>query len=167
MPHIKKRQIPNCVYFVTTTTFERRPFFHNEQYCRILTDDIKYYREKLFFLVLGYVILPDHLHMLILTGWRGGISRIMQRIKGHSSHQINIEAQEFGPVWKADFYSTIIVSRARYNSALNYVHNNPVKHGYAASAADWKYSSYQSIYKNDHSVIRVDKLKNSSRRRDS
>jgi putative transposase len=82
----------SCVHYITTKTFENFKYFENEKYCLILLGELDFYRQKLGFKILGYVIMPDHLHCLIwwdverypeLT-----ISKIMQEIKSHSAKEI-------------------------------------------------------------------------------
>lgn len=80
------------VHFVTTKTFENRPIFKDKKCCEILLSDIDFYRNKLGFKLIGYCIMPDHLHLLVW--WdveeRKGltISKIMHDIKNHSARGI-------------------------------------------------------------------------------
>ncbi|MDD4607466.1 MAG: transposase [Patescibacteria group bacterium] len=80
------------VHFITTKTFENKSIFKNNKCCEILLDEINFYRQKLGFKILGYVIMPDHFHCLIwwdvdekpqLT-----ISNIIKSIKSHSAKEI-------------------------------------------------------------------------------
>lgn len=82
----------NYVHFITAKTFQNEPYFKNEKCCLILLEELNFYREKLGFKILGYVIMPDHLHCLIF--WEVDeypkltISRIMQSVKSHSAKEI-------------------------------------------------------------------------------
>ncbi|MFH0952205.1 MAG: hypothetical protein V1838_03360 [Patescibacteria group bacterium] len=60
-------------HFVTTNTFKNKLIFANEKCCLSLIKDLDYYRKTLDFKLLGYVIMPDHLHMIIMVG-RGEVS---------------------------------------------------------------------------------------------
>ena len=82
----------NYAHFVTTKTFENKKLFEDEACCEIVLNDVDFYREKLGFKLLGYVIMPNHLHLIVwwdverqksLT-----ISKIIQAIKSHSARQI-------------------------------------------------------------------------------
>ena len=81
------------IHFITTKTFRNRPYFSDNGRCNILLEELNFYRSRLGFKVLGYVIMPDHFHCLIF--WdveeypKLTISRIMQGIKGHSAKEIS------------------------------------------------------------------------------
>jgi REP element-mobilizing transposase RayT len=105
MSNLKKFNDKSYIHFVVSKTFGKLevdkdvnkhyrgyPYFKNEKCCQILIEEFKFYRKKLGFKILGYVIMPDHIHMLIwwdldekpeLT-----IGKIMQGIKGHSARMI-------------------------------------------------------------------------------
>jgi len=76
-------------HFVTTKTYKNHPFFRDESLCRILVEEFRFYSRKLGFTLAGYVIMPDHVHLLLW--WDSeekpqlGISNIMSRIKTMTS----------------------------------------------------------------------------------
>lgn len=80
------------IHYITTKTFENHKYFKNEKCCLILLEELDFYRKKLGFKVLGYVIMPDHPHCLIW--WDAEkypeltISKIMQGIKGSAARRI-------------------------------------------------------------------------------
>lgn len=79
-------------HFVTTRTYENRPYFKNREISSILWEEIKFYRQKYGFTLLGYVIMPDHVHLLIWWDKEEkpglSISKIIQMIKGATSRRI-------------------------------------------------------------------------------
>ena len=80
------------VHFITTKTYDNKCHFKNEKYCLILLEELDFYRKKLGFQILGYVIMLDHLHCLIF--WEVDknpkltISKIVQSFKSHSAKEI-------------------------------------------------------------------------------
>ncbi|MCX5994565.1 MAG: transposase [Chloroflexi bacterium] len=79
-------------HFVTTRTYESRPYFKNEEFSDILLNEIRFYSQKYSLNLIGYVIMPEHVHLLIwwdkeerpeLT-----VSKIMQGIKAGTAMQI-------------------------------------------------------------------------------
>ena len=82
----------NYVHLVTTKTYENKCYFKNEKCCLILLEELNFYRKKLGFKILGYVIMPDHLHCLIF--WEVDknpklmISKIVQSFKSHCAKEI-------------------------------------------------------------------------------
>ncbi len=82
----------NYIHFITTKTYENKCHFKNEKRCLILLEELDFYHKKLGFKILGYVIMPDHLHCLIF--WEIDenpnltISKIVQSFKSHSAKEI-------------------------------------------------------------------------------
>ena len=76
-------------FFVTTTIVKFIPLFNNSKFCDILISNIKYYRERYKFEVLGYVIMPTHFHWIVKVNPElGSISDIMRDIKKFTAWQI-------------------------------------------------------------------------------
>ncbi len=82
----------NYIHFITAKTCQNNPYFKDEKCCLILLEELDFYRKKLGFRILGYVIMPDHLHCLIF--WEVDvnpeltISKIVQSFKSHSAKEI-------------------------------------------------------------------------------
>lgn len=93
-------------HFITTNTFGYKPIFKDNNTCRILLKNIDFYRNKLGFKLIGYVIMPDHLHCIIW--WDAekyrelNISRILRSIKSHTAREIiDLSAGSRGPLTSA------------------------------------------------------------------
>ena len=53
------------VHFITTATYKNRPYFRDEEFCRILLEELELYSKKCGFTLIGYVIMPDYMHLLL------------------------------------------------------------------------------------------------------
>ena len=80
------------VHFTTTNTYRKLSYFRNEEFCRILLEELEFYHERYGFSMIGYVIMPDHLHLLLWWDIREkpelNISKIMQVIKGVTARRV-------------------------------------------------------------------------------
>jgi len=86
---MKKYNIENTVHFITIDTFNKIVLFQDDKTCRIIIDNLIFYRNKFSFKLLGYVIMPNHVHLLIqLSEKNNNISRVMRDFKKFSSIQI-------------------------------------------------------------------------------
>jgi putative transposase len=91
--------------------------------------------------VLAWVILPNHYHLLVRVSNFGLLKRIFGSVHGKTSYQWNQEDGERGrKVWFR-YSDRAIRSQAHYYTTLNYIHYNPVKHGWVQSPYDWTESS--------------------------
>ncbi len=164
------------LFFVTTTVVKFIPVFNNPLFCDILISNIKHYREKYKFSILGYVIMPTHFHWIIeVENKFGNISGIMRDIKKFTAWQIFDELENKDEVkllelfknaasgikdqerklWMKRFDDEVIRDQEMFWTKLNYIHKNPVKSGLVLKAEDYKYSSARNYAFNDHSVLEV------------
>lgn len=80
--------LPAHLHFVTTNIHNRIPLFLAERCCQILLSNIDFYRKKHGFKLIGYVIMPDHVHLLLGNTEHLTISKTMQLIKYHTAKDI-------------------------------------------------------------------------------
>ena len=166
-------------YFTTTTLSGFVELFNQDEYAQIVIRNLDFYREKFEFELLAYVILPQHLHLIILPGSKGDISDIMRDFKKHTAKEIvelleeeerfdilgifRGKAQRYHSkdnrkyqVWEDRFDDVALYSDKVFRTKLDYIHNNPVEAGLVDSPSNYPYSSARNYDSGDHSIIRVD-----------
>jgi len=138
----KHRTQPGATYFVTTDTWQRRPLFQNAEIATIVEERIFHYRDAGYFLVHRYVLMPDHLHIVVLTPTVStSLEKAVQLIKGGSSHEIGrLRGMRF-PVWHQGFTEHQIRDQRDFDSHSRYVDENAVKAHLALTPAQYPYGS--------------------------
>jgi len=178
--HLKKYN-DGAIHYVTTRTFESIPYFKDEECCAILIKQINYYRKKYGFLLPGYVIMPDHIHILIHWDVEKNksltISKIMNGIKGYSARIIIKHLNSIGKsppicksgknkphrrkwerkIWQDGYYDFNIGSEKKFLEKLEYMHNNPFKCDEIAKPERYRFSS-REWYETRKGIIEVDPL---------
>jgi putative transposase len=96
---LPKHDDPGHAHFVTTNTSHRAPLFLSHDLCRAVLDDVDYYRQRAGYKLLGYVVMPDHLHLLVYPDEVIPIVRIMQLIKRHCAQQIRAQLSRHPTSW--------------------------------------------------------------------
>lgn len=142
---------PGARYFFTVATFERRPLL--VQHIDELRRAFRITRARHPFEVEAIVVLPDHLHTL----WRPPASdndpgkrwRVLKRlfsarVPPQSTTPSQQRHRENG-VWQRRFWEHCIVDERDWIQHLEYIHYNPVKHGYCAMPRDWPHSSFGRV----------------------
>lgn len=161
---LKKVYLPKQCYFITTNVSDKEWIFGrmkngiyapDDKLCRIVINDLNYYRNKFQFLLHGYVIMPDHFHGIITVSDKGNISEIMRDFKSHISFEINKVLRRKGEFWQEDFYEHGIRNDQDFEEKINYIHLNPIKANLVQDPADLEYSSYRNYYLNDHPIIKI------------
>ena len=129
------------VYFVTTDSWERHAIFINTVLAGIVVDQIVSCRDRGFYELHAFVLMPEHLHLLITPSDETTIEKAVQLIKGGSAHRIGVEKPQPSPVWHRGFHDRWIRDAEQFWAAKAYIEQNPVKAGLAERAEDYAWSS--------------------------
>jgi REP element-mobilizing transposase RayT len=126
-----------------------------------MIDNFRFYQERGDFIILAYVIMPNHFHVVLNTKDKISISKCIGNLKRITSRSISARLREIGDlntlnilaehannesskdcrVWKPRFDCFVINNENTLRLKIEYVHFNPVRKGLVANAADWPYSS--------------------------
>ena len=140
MPKLKHIFIKDYPYVVTTVTVNREPIFKESKAGDILLEAILFGRRRQWYYLLSFVIMPDHMHLIIIPRDRN-ISECLKSIKGFSARRINSLFDRRGSVWQNGFYDYILDDEEKVLSRIRYIENNPVRKGIVTSTEDYGYSS--------------------------
>jgi putative transposase len=123
-------------FFVTTATYNRRRLFQVTQNVESLLETLQHYRVEGHYLLHAFVVMPDHIHLL-LTPQAITLERTMQLIKGGFSHRLASKS----PTWQRGFTDHRIRNAEDFNTRRNYIHQNPVRANLVTSAKLYPHSS--------------------------
>lgn len=132
---------PERIFFVTTVTAQRKPLFRYERAAQLFLDTLFGYRERGIFLLHEFVVMPDHVHLILTPAVTVSLERSMQFIKGGYSHRYMKETGSRMEIWERSFTNHRIHDWDDYQKHRRYVHLNPVRAGLAPSAQDYSYCS--------------------------
>ena len=145
MSNYKRCYQPGGQYFFTLVTHLRRPLLTLPKNIEQLKIAFKKVKNKYPFSQKAFVILPDHLHCL----WQlpendSDFSTRWRLIKQYFSKEINMPINNRGEkeIWQRRFWEHVIRDEEDWIKHMDYIHYNPVKHGYVNSVKDWTFSSY-------------------------
>ena len=141
MAQIARRVRQAGVYFATTDTWERRAVFINTSLANIVVEQIAACRDRGFYKLHAFVLMPDHLHVLITRSDETSIENAMRMIKGGSAHQMGIERPQQFPIWHRGFHDRWIRDAEQFWNAKSYIEQNPVKARLAEKPEDYPWSS--------------------------
>ena len=86
-----------------------------------------------------FVIMPDHLHLLLTVCDGMTVEKAVQLIKGGFSYRLSHEFGYKGEVWKRGFTETQVMNRAGFEKHREYIAQNPVRAGLAGSADEFPF----------------------------
>ena len=146
MPDYRRYYIPNAILFITCVTRERQPFLRERSDVELLLSTMRAVQAIHPFRLLAYVILPDHFHWLMhVSSGHDTFSSVLHSIKRNftlnykQAHQISGVCN----VWQARFWDHVIRDECDFKNHFDYIHWNPVKHGFVSRPENWIYSTYR------------------------
>jgi len=144
MPDYRRYYVPNAVVFITTVVAERRPLFADKDTAILLITTMRVVQTIYASDLLAYVILPDHVHLLLRTEPPVTFSQVMQSIKWNFTRSYKKTRGIGGPVtvWQQRFWDHIIRDEGDLARHLDYVHYNPIKHGLTTLPSQWNDSTF-------------------------
>ena len=139
---------PPGTYFVTFETWQRRRLFVVEDYVRLFLKTLYGYRRQGKYQLHEFVVMPEHVHLLLTPARDVTLERALQLIKGGYSHAFGLEFRG-GEVWQRGFTDHRIRDIRDFSGHRDYIHRNPVKRGLVESPELYRYSSAYPGYKLD------------------
>ena len=91
--------------------------------------------------LIAWVIMPNHVHILIVTLPGYSVSEIMHSLKSFTSHEANKLLKQSGHFWAKEYYDRYIRDSRHFASTIAYIENNPVKARLCETPEDWPYGS--------------------------
>lgn len=161
------------LHFITCSCYGRLPESGTPERRDFLLEILEETRRKYQFVVYGYVVMPEHFHLLTTEPDIGDPSVVMKVIKERFSRQVNRErrsshslaksADEWGTrrdaiktvVWEKRFYDFNVWSARKEIEKIRYMHWTPVKRGLVERPEDWKWSSFRAYLYGEPGPVRV------------
>ena len=139
MGRTQHRIRPPGTYFITVDCWGSRQLFKGEV-AEILTDQILKCREKGYYLLHEFCVLPNHLHVLFTPAGSMSLEKAVQMIKGGASFRIG-KHRRILALWQDGYHDWRCRGEKDFRAYAEYVRQNPVEAGLVARATDWPYSS--------------------------
>ena|SRR5271165_5831754 len=137
----KHRSALGSSYFVTTKCSQGRRLFQVTEIAETLLATLFHYRDAGQYSLHEFVVMPDHLHLILTPSWQTSLEKAVQLIKGGSSHRIHKGRESKMEIWQEGFHDWTIRDMDDWNTKAQYVHTNPVKAGLCERPEDWPHSS--------------------------
>ncbi|MBR9800532.1 transposase [bacterium] len=155
MPRYRRSFVPGGTYFFTVKTERNVTIFNNGAVVGMLGDVLREARQRWPFEIPALVLLPDHLHSIwtlpagndaysMRWGWIKKTFTARFLATG-GAEQVTTESRRRNRrrgVWQRRFWEHTVKDEQDFEAYFDYIHWNPVKHGYVNCLADWPHSSF-------------------------
>jgi putative transposase len=128
-------------FFVTSVTWERRALFRSERAATLFSETLFGYRNRGIFQLYEFVLMPDHIHLLLAPKPTLALERALQFIKGGYSHRFMKETGSRMEIWERSFTNHRVRDATDYEKHRSYIHLNPVRTRLVERPQDYPYSS--------------------------
>ncbi len=148
MSNYIRAHIKGGIYFFTVVSHDRQPILTDEKNILILRNAFNKVKATFPFTMSAIVVLPDHIHCIWqLPANDNNFSTRWRLIKNYFSREINAikNKRHEKLVWQRRFWEHLIKDESDFEKHMDYIHYNPVKHGYTKSPADWPFSSFREM----------------------
>ena len=144
--NIRRYYFPGQIVFITQIVKDRKPVFNNPVMVELLYETLINVQKLHPFLLLAYVFLPEHFHLLIQPTGQSNFSQIMHSLKFNFTRVFKQNTNYAGSLslWQKRFWDHVIRDEKDLENHLHFIHFNPVKHGFEAELSAWQYSSYST-----------------------
>ncbi len=182
MSRFKSCHIPGHLYFVTTTVVGRRKILTEPPIAGIIVESLGYLRKEGRVKLFSYVIMPDHLHLILLPLQKDEkeqtISDVMRDFKKFTSKRIVGYLKKTGrtvlldffsgsarghkgqqyKVWQDGFFDENVFTQNFLNQKIQYIHYNPVRKGMVTEPEDYPFSSATNFVSEGEGILELDEL---------
>jgi len=147
---LKRYQQSRCLHFLTFSCYRRlRSPGARDLFERALERARVRYR----FCVAGYVVMPEHVHLLMTEPERGNLASAVQAIKQSIARKLIAGREHF---WQARYYDFNVFTSKKRIEKLKYIHRNPVKRGLVERPQDWAWSSFRHYVTGESGVVEIE-----------
>jgi REP-associated tyrosine transposase len=156
------------LHFITCSCYQRQPLLGTARRRDLFVRVLEQTRRRYCFVVLGFVVMPEHIHLLISEPDRHTPSVAMQALKLAFARRVLAEQRRRRDlqqpdlfdntphhIWQPRFYDFNVWTERKRIEKLRYMHRNPVKRGLVESPDMWRWSSFRNYAFGERGVVKV------------
>ena len=160
------------LHFVTFSCYHRLPLLGTKSARNVVVHELEKVRNEMGFRLIGYVVMPEQVHLLMSEPLKGTPSTVLQKLKLRVSlrmrkasgvdnaEQSQLPLEEEGVLpkafWQPRFYDFNVRTIGKRKEKLNYMHANPVVRGLVEHPKDWPWSSWSFYMKEEAGLVSID-----------
>ena len=151
---LKRFQECRQVHSLTFSCYRRRPNLQDGKACATFLSALERVRVSYGLCVYGYVVMPEHVHLLVNEPERDTLARAIQSLKQGVARRLALRAAD--SFWHARYYDFNVWSERKFVEKLRYIHRNPVKRGLVKRPEDWAWSSFRHYANGEIGVVEIE-----------
>jgi putative transposase len=141
-------------HFLTFSCYQRSPLLARGQGYEVFEEELERVRQRYEMIVAGYVLMPEHVHLLVSEPTQGSVSAAIQVLKQQSSRKLKSPHEP--QFWQRRYYDFNVWSQVKIWEKLTYMHQNPVARGLVAHPKDWLWSSVRHYATGEMGTVEIE-----------
>lgn len=150
---LKRFQQTRDTHFITFSCYKRKPNFGTADSGCTFEAALERVREQHQLCVYGYVVMPEHVLLLVGEPEIGTLAQAMQSLKQRIARRMALRAEE--SFWQSRYYDFNVWSERKFVEKLRYIHRNPVKRGLVERPESWAWSSFRHYLTGERGLAQV------------
>jgi putative transposase len=151
---LKRFQEAREVHFLTFSCYHRQPKFATDNACMTFVSALERVRQSYRLCVYGYVVMPEHVHLLVNEPERDTLARALQSLKQGVARRLALRAEE--PFWQPRYYDFNVWSERKFVEKLRYLHRNPVARALVPKPEDWRWTSFRHYTTGETGLVEIE-----------
>ena len=153
---LKRCYLEGSIHFITFSCYRRQPHLGTAARRDLFLCVLEHARRRYGFALLGYVVMPEHVHLLMTMPLVGDPSVVMKVVKERFTRLLRKREGFLRRRWQKRFYDFNVCTDRKRVEKLRYMHRNPVKRGLVQSPEEWEWSSFRTYWNGEKGLVEVD-----------
>jgi putative transposase len=156
------------LHFITFSCYHRQPLLGSARRRDLFLGVLEQVRHRYQWVVLGYVVMPEHVHLLVNEPRQRRLATAMQALKLGFARRVLAEQRRrerlawpdlfehrLQRVWQARYFDFNVCTARKRVEKLRYIHRNPVRRGLVAAPELWRWSSFRAYAYQEKGLVGV------------
>ena len=139
------------LHFITFSCHERRPYLNTPEARDLFEHSLETIRRRYNFFITAYVVMPEHVHLLMSEPVQGSISQTLQVLKLSMTTK-----RPERPFWTPRYYDFNVYGARKLIEKRRYIHRNPVTRGLVKEPDEWKWSSFHHWWTGETGAVEIE-----------
>jgi putative transposase len=148
-----------CFHFISFTCYHRFQHLGTVSARELFERSLEVIRLCYDFVVCGYVVMPEHAHLLVSEPKKALLSKAIQALK----LSVSVQSRE-RPFWQARYYDFNVHNEEKRVEKIRYMHRNPVKRGLVEKPEQWQWSSFRHYATGEIGTVEIESFWTGARR---
>ena len=158
-------QHARCLHFITFSCHHRERLLDSREAKNYFLYTLERTRSWYDFYICGYVVMPEHVHLLISEPKRSTLSVVIQMLKQNTARKLR--PVEGAPFWLPRYYDFNVWTDNKRIEKLRYIHRNPVHRGLVVRPEDWEWSSFRHYATGVEGIVELESQWTARKREDA